>query len=39
MIVTHHGKVQSKPDSRKARLNVIEKAFNGKREAIQSRGI
>lgn len=33
------GKVQSKPDPRKARLNVIEKAFKGKREAIQSRGI
>lgn len=33
------GKVQSKPDPRKARLNVIEKAFQGKREAIQSRGI
>ncbi|HEY8510605.1 MAG TPA: carboxylesterase family protein [Cyclobacteriaceae bacterium] len=33
------GKVQSKPDPRKARLNVIEKAFKKKREAIQSRGI
>jgi para-nitrobenzyl esterase len=33
------GKVQSKPDPRKARLNVIEKAFKGKRETIQSRGI
>lgn len=33
------GKVASKPDSRKARLNVIEKAFKKKREDIQSRGI
>jgi para-nitrobenzyl esterase len=33
------GKVQSKPDPRKERLNVIEKAFNKKREVIQSRGI
>jgi para-nitrobenzyl esterase len=33
------GNVQSKPDPRKARLNVIEKAFQQKRELIQSRGI
>ncbi|WP_276371869.1 carboxylesterase family protein [Chryseolinea sp. H1M3-3] len=33
------GKVQSKPDPRKERLNVIEKAFKNKRETIQSRGI
>jgi len=33
------GKVLGKPDPRKARLNVIEKAFKKKREAIQSRGI
>lgn len=33
------GKVAAKPDPRKARLNVIEKAFNKKRESIQSRGI
>lgn len=32
------GRVQSKPDPRKARLNVIEKAFT-KRERLQSRGI
>lgn len=33
------GKIVSKPDPRKARLNVIEKAFNKKRESIQTRGI
>lgn len=33
------GKVTAKPDSRKARFNVIEKAFKQKRERIQSRGI
>lgn len=33
------GKVVAKPDPRKARFNVIEKAFNKKRESIQSRGI
>jgi para-nitrobenzyl esterase len=33
------GKVIAKPDPRKARFNVIEKAFNKKRESIQSRGI
>ncbi len=33
------GKVQSKPDPRKARLNVIEKAFQRKRELIQPHGI
>jgi para-nitrobenzyl esterase len=33
------GKVAAKPDPRKARFNVIEKAFNKKRESIQSRGI
>jgi para-nitrobenzyl esterase len=33
------GKVTAKPDPRKARFNVIEKAFNKKREKIQSRGI
>lgn len=32
------GKVQSKPDPRKDRLNVIEKAFK-KRERLQARGI
>lgn len=32
------GKVKSKPDPRKDRLNVIEKAFK-KRERLQSRGI
>ena len=32
------GKPVSKPDPRKARFNVIEKAFK-KRERIQSRGI
>jgi para-nitrobenzyl esterase len=32
------GKVLSKPDPRKARFNVIEKAFK-KREQLQSRGI
>ncbi|MGB4772896.1 MAG: carboxylesterase family protein [Chitinophagaceae bacterium] len=32
------GKVGSKPDPRKARFNVIEKAFK-KREKVQSRGI
>ncbi len=33
------GKVVSKPDPRKAKMNVIEKAFNKKRDHIQSRGI
>lgn len=33
------GKVVGKSDSRKARLDVIEKAFKTKREKIQSRGI
>lgn len=33
------GKVVAKPDPRKARFNVIEKAFKQKRERIQSRGI
>jgi para-nitrobenzyl esterase len=33
------GKVVSKPDPRKAKMNVIEKAFNKKRDRIQSRGI
>ncbi|PZR33004.1 MAG: carboxylesterase [Azospira oryzae] len=33
------GKPVAKPDPRKARFNVIEKAFNKKREIIQSRGI
>jgi para-nitrobenzyl esterase len=33
------GKVIAKPDPRKARFNVIEKAFKKKREGIQSRGI
>ena len=33
------GKVVSKSDPRKARLDVIEKAFQKKRETIQSRGI
>lgn len=33
------GKVQSKLDPRKARLNVIEKAFGKKRERLQARGI
>lgn len=33
------GKVVGKPDPRKARFNVIEKAFGQKRERIQSRGI
>lgn len=33
-----NGKVASKPDPRKARLNVIEKAFK-KRERIQARGV
>jgi para-nitrobenzyl esterase len=33
------GKVTAKPDPRKARFNVIEKAFNKKRKKIQSRGI
>jgi para-nitrobenzyl esterase len=33
------GKVQSKPDPRKGRFDVIEKAVQKKREKIQSRGI
>jgi para-nitrobenzyl esterase len=33
------GKVAAKTDPRKARFNVIEKAFKKKRESIQSRGI
>ena len=33
------GKAVSKPDPRKARFNVIEKAFKQKRERVQSRGI
>jgi para-nitrobenzyl esterase len=33
------GKAVSKPDPRKARFNVIEKAFKQKRERLQSRGI
>jgi para-nitrobenzyl esterase len=33
------GKTVSKPDPRKARFNVIEKAFKQKRERVQSRGI
>lgn len=33
------GKAVAKPDPRKARLNVIEKAFKQKRERLQSRGI
>jgi para-nitrobenzyl esterase len=33
------GKIVAKPDPRKARFNVIEKAFNQKREQLQSRGI
>lgn len=33
------GKVASRPDPRKARFNVIEKAFKNKREKIQWRGI
>ncbi len=37
--VSLDGKVVSKPDPRKARFNVIEKAFKKKRESIQSRGI
>lgn len=33
------GKAVAKPDPRKARFNVIEKAFKQKRERLQSRGI
>ncbi|MEJ0055548.1 MAG: carboxylesterase family protein [Bacteroidota bacterium] len=33
------GKVVKKPDPRKAKMDVIEKAFNKKRERIQPRGI
>lgn len=33
------GKAVAKPDPRKIRFNVIEKAFNQKRERVQSRGI
>ena len=33
------GKVISKPDPRKARLNVVERRLSKKRDHIQSRGI
>jgi para-nitrobenzyl esterase len=38
MDIDLNGKVVAKPDPRRARFNVIEKAFK-KRERLQARGI